>query len=169
MSGNYNNYDEQIDPSFDRGQTTFGNVKIEDVVGRDNNSLTLPSIPVPTVTLPTIQASNIPPNGIANNLDDVNSMGNTSSAYRKTVSSTKRAAQNRSAQKAFRKRRERYIKDIEAQAAEVPALKQTIEELRAENVRLRDYTIALQGKLIEVGSTDGFTQPDHNGYVSKQQ
>lgn len=66
------------------------------------------------------------------------------------VSNTKRAAQNRSAQKAFRQRKEKYIKDLEAQAAEVNQLKQTIEELRADNLQLRDYTLALQSKVIEL-------------------
>lgn len=66
------------------------------------------------------------------------------------VSGTKRAAQNRSAQKAFRQRKEKYIKDLEQQAAEVNTLKQTIEELRAENLQLRDYTLALQSRVIEL-------------------
>lgn len=71
------------------------------------------------------------------------------------VSNTKRAAQNRSAQKAFRQRKEKYIKDLEAQAAEVNQLKQTIEELRADNLQLRDYTLALQSKVIELSPASG--------------
>lgn len=70
-------------------------------------------------------------------------------AAKKPVSATRRAAQNRSAQKAFRKRKERYIKDLEAQVAEVPQLKRIIEDLKTENMKLRDYTIFLQGKLID--------------------
>lgn len=76
---------------------------------------------------------------------------------RRPLSTTRRAAQNRSAQKAFRQRKERYIKDLETQAAEVKGLKQTIDELRTENLRLRDYTIALQSRIIELGS-DSFNQ-----------
>lgn len=71
---------------------------------------------------------------------------------RRPVLNTKRAAQNRSAQKAFRQRKEKYIKDLEQQAAEVNTLKQTIEELRAENLQLRDYTLALQSRVIELSS-----------------
>lgn len=66
------------------------------------------------------------------------------------VSTTKRAAQNRNAQRAFRQRKEKYIKDLEQQAAEVNQLKQTIEELRSENLQLRDYTLALQSRVIEL-------------------
>ncbi|EGW33492.1 uncharacterized protein SPAPADRAFT_60844 [Spathaspora passalidarum NRRL Y-27907] len=66
------------------------------------------------------------------------------------VSTTKRAAQNRNAQRAFRERKDLYIKDLEAKAAEVDQLRQTIEELRNENSQLRDYTIALQSRLIEL-------------------
>lgn len=77
-----------------------------------------------------------------------------SAAYRR-VSSDKRAAQNRQAQKAFRQRREKYIKDLEAQVAEVSQLKQTIEELRNENLQLRDYTLALQSKLLEMNPPGG--------------
>lgn len=83
---------------------------------------------------------------------------------KRPLSTTRRAAQNRSAQKAFRQRKERYIKDLEAQATEVRALKQTIEDLRAENLRLRDYTIALQGRIIELGS-DGYNNQAEGGQV----
>lgn len=71
-------------------------------------------------------------------------------AGRRALSSTKRAAQNRNAQKAFRQRREKYIKELEATASEVAELHKTIEELRQENLQLRDYTLALQSRLIEL-------------------
>lgn len=69
---------------------------------------------------------------------------------RRHLSTTKRAAQNRNAQKAFRERREKYVKELEATAAEVAELHKTIEELRQENLQLRDYTLALQSRLIEL-------------------
>lgn len=74
----------------------------------------------------------------------------TGSAGRRIVSTTKRAAQNRNAQKAFRQRRDKYVKELEATAAEVAELHKTIEELRQENLQLRDYTLALQSRLIEL-------------------
>ncbi|CAK7897113.1 hypothetical protein CAAN1_04S04016 [[Candida] anglica] len=80
---------------------------------------------------------------------------------RRPVSGTKRAAQNRSAQKAFRVRKEKYIKDLEQQAAEANQLKQTIEELRAENLQLRDYTLALQSRVIELSPSHPPQGQDH--------
>jgi hypothetical protein len=73
--------------------------------------------------------------------------------YHRPVSTTKRAAQNRNAQRAFRQRKEKYIKDLETKAAETDHLKQTIDELRAENLQLRDYTLALQSRVIELSPT----------------
>lgn len=96
--------------------------------------------------------------GIITPVDDKTGMKE-DEAPKRPVSNTRRAAQNRSAQKAFRQRKERYIKDLEAQAAEVPGLKQAIEDLKAENLRLRDYTIALQGRIIELGN-DNFPNPN---------
>lgn len=80
---------------------------------------------------------------------------------RRQISNTKRAAQNRSAQKAFRLRKEKYMKELEEQAAEVQLLKQTIEELRAENLQLRDYTLALQSRVIELSPSHPPQQGDH--------
>lgn len=70
--------------------------------------------------------------------------------FHRPVSTTKRAKQNRNAQRAFRQRKEKYIKELEAKATETDHLKQTIEELRAENLQLRDYTLALQSRVIEL-------------------
>lgn len=78
---------------------------------------------------------------------------------RRTVSTTKRAAQNRNAQKAFRQRREIYVKELEATAAEVAELHKTIEELRQENLQLRDYTLALQLRLIELSPNVAVAHP----------
>lgn len=68
----------------------------------------------------------------------------------KALSGTKRALQNRKAQRAFRQRKEKYVKDLELKANEVDHLKQTIEDLRNENMQLRDYTLALQSRVIEL-------------------
>ncbi|KAK9454514.1 hypothetical protein V1511DRAFT_395782 [Dipodascopsis uninucleata] len=65
------------------------------------------------------------------------------------LSTSKRAAQNRAAQRAFRQRKECYIKDLEAKVLELKATKETIENLRQENLQLRDYILALQSRLIE--------------------
>lgn len=65
------------------------------------------------------------------------------------LSSSKRAQQNRQAQRAFRQRKEMYIKDLEAKVNELKTTKETIEALRQENIQLRDYILALQSRLIE--------------------
>ncbi|WEJ94707.1 hypothetical protein PSN45_002201 [Yamadazyma tenuis] len=86
------------------------------------------------------------------------------------VSGTRRAAQNRSAQKAFRQRKQRYIEELEATAEEVQGLKRTIEDLKTENLRLRDYTIALQGRIIELGSDmKGSSDSVYNKIMSTRQ
>lgn len=89
------------------------------------------------------------------------------------VSTTKRAAQNRNAQKAFRQRKEKYIKDLEATAAQVEILKQTVEDLKTENLQLRDYTLNLQSKVLELSGshetdlTGGPTPPVFNKNFEK--
>lgn len=65
------------------------------------------------------------------------------------LTNTKRAQQNRQAQRAFRQRKELYIKDLEAKVNELKESKEAIEVLRRENVQLRDYILALQSRLIE--------------------
>ncbi|CAH6721445.1 hypothetical protein CLIB1444_06S02322 [[Candida] jaroonii] len=190
MTSNYNSYEEQIDPSFDRklnypvDNSSLPNINVGNnlpsvsnisnnlntTTGLSNSSLSnsnlnnnmnsnLPNVGSNLSGNPGISIPNLPLNNQqlpTNQLDD-------DDKHRRPVSTTKRAAQNRSAQKAFRQRREKYIKDLETQAAEVPNLKQTIEDLRSENLRLRDYTIALQSKLIEMGS-DGFNNDNASSY-----
>ncbi|BFZ61345.1 hypothetical protein YB2330_002410 [Saitoella coloradoensis] len=58
-------------------------------------------------------------------------------SLQKHPSNTKRAAQNRAAQKAFRVRREKYVRDLESKASEFEALKERVRELEEENRRLR--------------------------------
>lgn len=61
---------------------------------------------------------------------------------------TKRAAQNRNAQRAFRLRKEQYIKELETQVSKTRELEELIESLRKENQELRNYILTLQSKLI---------------------
>jgi hypothetical protein len=65
------------------------------------------------------------------------------------LTDTKRAHQNRVAQRAFRQRKEAYIKGLEEKAQEIDGLKATIESLKQDNMELRDYLLAVQAKLIE--------------------
>ncbi|KAK9477674.1 hypothetical protein V1514DRAFT_333124 [Lipomyces japonicus] len=75
------------------------------------------------------------------------------------LSSSKRAAQNRAAQRAFRQRKECYIKDLETKVLELKQSKEAIDSLRQENVQLRDYILALQSRIIEQPGIGGVPTP----------
>lgn len=79
---------------------------------------------------------------------------------RKKVSSTKRAVQNRNAQRAFRQRREKYLKELEARVGEMLQLHKKIDDLQRENRELRDYTMALQSELLKLTHN---VNSDHKG------
>ncbi|SCU80891.1 LAMI_0B04060g1_1 [Lachancea mirantina] len=65
----------------------------------------------------------------------------------KPLRNTKRAAQNRTAQKAFRQRRERYIKELETKAKEYDRLEQEVSVLGQENQSLKQYVLELEQRL----------------------
>ncbi|KAI8993470.1 hypothetical protein BDB01DRAFT_776411 [Pilobolus umbonatus] len=60
---------------------------------------------------------------------------------------TKRAAQNRAAQKAFRQRRDQYIKDLEQKSKELEDWQQEVIMLRMQNKELLDEVSALRKEL----------------------
>ena len=86
---------------------------------------------------------------------------------RRELSTSKRAAQNRAAQvrdpanfcfpllltlssqRAFRQRKEEYIKQLKDQVKEFENLCELYKTLQAENYQLRDYIINLQSRLLE--------------------
>ncbi|KAJ9621250.1 hypothetical protein H2203_007302 [Taxawa tesnikishii (nom. ined.)] len=72
---------------------------------------------------------------------------------KRELSTTKRAAQNRAAQRAFRQRKEAYIVKLENQVKESEALAKDYEHLRQENYQLREYILTLQARSLE-SSTD---------------
>ncbi|KAK3987848.1 putative transcription factor kapC [Cladorrhinum sp. PSN332] len=69
---------------------------------------------------------------------------------KRELSQSKRAAQNRAAQRAFRQRKEGYIKKLEQQVREFEEVEGNWKNMQAENFALREYVIALQSRLIEV-------------------
>lgn len=92
---------------------------------------------------------------VAQSVHDPNPMGIptvdhhlSQSRSRRPLSQSKRAQQNRAAQRAFRQRKELYIKDLETKVGELKSVKETMEALRAENQELRDYILALQSRWI---------------------
>ncbi|ANB13635.1 hypothetical protein AWJ20_1934 [Sugiyamaella lignohabitans] len=66
----------------------------------------------------------------------------------RNLSQSKRAIQNRTAQRAFRQRKELYIRDLEQKVEELKQAHKTISELREENTDLRDYILALQSRWV---------------------
>ncbi|MCJ1350851.1 MAG: hypothetical protein MMC33_000832 [Icmadophila ericetorum] len=79
---------------------------------------------------------------------------------KRELSTSKRAAQNRAAQRAFRQRKEGHIKKLEEQVRDYNQLSENYKALQAENYQLRDYIINLQSRLIE--SQGDYPQPPSN-------
>lgn len=63
-------------------------------------------------------------------------------------------------QRAFRQRKEGYIKKLEEQVRDYALLNENYKAVQAENYQLRDYIINLQSRLIE--SQGDFPQPPSN-------
>ncbi|RMZ77488.1 hypothetical protein DV738_g4445, partial [Chaetothyriales sp. CBS 135597] len=68
---------------------------------------------------------------------------------KRELSTSKRAAQNRAAQRAFRQRKEGYIKKLEEQVRDYQVLSENFKAVQSENYQLRDYIINLQSRLLE--------------------
>jgi hypothetical protein len=75
--------------------------------------------------------------------------GSESRKGRRELSTSKRAAQNRAAQRAFRQRKEQYIQSLKDQVKEHQTLAQNYETIQKENFQLRQYIITLQARLLE--------------------
>ncbi|EAU32163.1 conserved hypothetical protein [Aspergillus terreus NIH2624] len=68
---------------------------------------------------------------------------------KRPLSTSKRAAQNRAAQRAFRQRKESYIRKLEEQVKHQEAITEEYKALHAENYQLREYIINLQTRLLD--------------------
>ncbi|CAI2168753.1 11031_t:CDS:2 [Funneliformis geosporum] len=80
-------------------------------------------------TLPPPQNQNV--SNVHHGVDMSNSANMVSGrGSARNVTNSKRAAQNRAAQRAFRQRKDRYIKDLEAKAKELEATKKQVEALQ---------------------------------------
>lgn len=70
-----------------------------------------------------------------------------------------------SSQRAFRQRKEGYIKKLEQQVREYMEMEQTFKAMQSENYALREYVIHLQSRLLD---TQGeFPQPPPNVNLSQ--
>ncbi|KAK0715837.1 hypothetical protein B0H67DRAFT_645528 [Lasiosphaeris hirsuta] len=79
---------------------------------------------------------------------------------KRELSQSKRAAQNRAAQRAFRQRKEGYIKKLEQQVREYAEMENGYKAIQSENYALREYIIHLQSRLLD---TQGeYPQPPPN-------
>ncbi|KAK4235529.1 putative transcription factor kapC, partial [Achaetomium macrosporum] len=85
---------------------------------------------------------------------------------KRELSQSKRAAQNRAAQRAFRQRKEGYIKKLEQQVREYGEMEVSYKALQSENYLLREYVAGLQSRLLE---TQGQYPPPPPGLEFTQQ
>ncbi|KAK0665892.1 putative transcription factor kapC [Cercophora samala] len=79
---------------------------------------------------------------------------------KRELSQSKRAAQNRAAQRAFRQRKEGYIKKLEQQVQEFNQMEESFKAMQAENFQLREYIVHLQSRLLE--SQGNYPPPPDN-------
>ena len=91
----------------------------------------------------------------ADNGDDATAPPTTTGG--RVLAQSKRAAQNRAAQRAFRQRKDRYIKTLEQKATEYDLSHSIITDLRKENVYLRDYVVRLQNEVDSLNTELGHT------------
>lgn len=86
--------------------------------------------------------------------DSVEHMTNAqkAAAGRRELSTTKRAAQNRAAQRAFRQRKEAYITKLEKQVQDYRAMEDDYKALQHENYSLREHIVLLQNRILESSS-----------------
>ncbi|ORY93290.1 hypothetical protein BCR43DRAFT_496662 [Syncephalastrum racemosum] len=68
----------------------------------------------------------------------------------RVVIPSKRAAQNRAAQRAFRQRRDRYVKELEEKAKVMEQWQEEMDQLRGENQRLRGTIASLEQRIAEL-------------------
>ncbi|KAL0944306.1 bZIP transcription factor [Colletotrichum truncatum] len=86
------------------------------------------------------------PSSTAMALDDAGAEGRKA---KRELSQSKRAAQNRAAQRAFRQRKEHYIKKLEQQVRDYMEMEQSYKAMQSENYALREYVIHLQSRLLD--------------------
>ncbi|KAI5964761.1 kapC [Candida pseudojiufengensis] len=108
-----------------------------------------------------IDASNTDP-ALTSTISSSTSSSTSTKYNPKPISVTKRAEQNRNAQRAFRQRREKYMQDLELKVQELEEMKLKYQNLSNENIQLKDYVMILQRKIIEL------TQDKDNDHSSQQ-
>ncbi|KAI1335435.1 hypothetical protein F5Y15DRAFT_249472 [Xylariaceae sp. FL0016] len=69
---------------------------------------------------------------------------------KRELSQSKRAAQNRAAQRAFRQRKEHYIKKLEQQVRDFAEMEHAFKAVQNDNYALREYVVQLQSRLLDL-------------------
>ncbi|CAB4409278.1 unnamed protein product [Rhizophagus irregularis] len=91
----------------------------------------------PQHTMGTHQAPTLPPPQSHPGVDMTNAASMVANRPpTRQLTNSKRAAQNRAAQRAFRQRKDRYIKDLEAKAKELETTKKQLEALQKEKAEM---------------------------------
>ncbi|KAK6347803.1 hypothetical protein TWF718_005628 [Orbilia javanica] len=82
------------------------------------------------------------------------------SRQKRELNTSKRAAQNRNAQRAFRARKEEYIKSLESKVRDYEAVEERNAALEGENAALRQYIMHLQRRLLDhLGEGEALPDP----------
>ncbi|KAI1828670.1 hypothetical protein F4861DRAFT_13742 [Xylaria intraflava] len=81
---------------------------------------------------------------------------------KRELSQSKRAAQNRAAQRAFRQRKEHYIKKLEQQVRDYTEMEHTFKVIQNDNYALREYVIQLQSRLLDLQVEPPLPPPNVN-------
>ncbi|KAH9909081.1 hypothetical protein F4778DRAFT_793120 [Xylariomycetidae sp. FL2044] len=109
-------------------------------------------------------APDMMPRGPSPPSDEAGGAPGSSPAAKRELSQSKRAAQNRAAQRAFRQRKEHYIKKLEQQVRDFGELEHSFKVIQNDNYALRQYVIDLQSRLIELHAD--LPQPPPNVNIS---
>jgi hypothetical protein len=99
------------------------------------------------------------------NPDHMSDLASEGRKAKRELSQSKRAAQNRAAQRAFRQRKEGYIKKLEQQVRDFMDMEQSYKTMQSENYALREYVIHLQSRLLDAQGE--FPQPPPNINLSQ--
>ncbi|KAK5660268.1 hypothetical protein OQA88_12808 [Cercophora sp. LCS_1] len=101
-----------------------------------HEQVSMMSGPIPTMGVPVAGMDSGDPNGDGRK-------------NKRELSQSKRAAQNRAAQRAFRQRKEGYIKKLEQQVRDYTDMEVAFKTMQNEHYALKEYVLHLQSRLID--------------------
>ncbi|KAH7035576.1 uncharacterized protein B0I36DRAFT_347326 [Microdochium trichocladiopsis] len=116
---------------------------MQDVSPSSESQYPAPPAPPAPMAMPGPGEPESPPDEGADALND-------GRKAKRELSQSKRAAQNRAAQRAFRQRKEHYIKKLEQQVRDYTEMEQNYKAIQNDNYALREYVIQLQSRLLDV-------------------